>query len=595
MKLFPHHIILALCLFSLPAAYGQINVNDSIQRILNNHTIDAETRFQNAYNLIYYNSSPEETETFGLKVVYPFVQKAWKNQSEQLSHLSRLYLLIGFCHRERGGDDRNDKEHLFLEKALETAVKSEDNAICARCYTACGFTENKRGDIKRAHEYLYQAIAYYDKMEQYTKSSEMLYVIASNFFDIKDTDGMQRVLRQMEEYLRRDASKQSLYQYNVLKKSCYEMLLEKEKKEQGTFDIQSIDSTLLYIKKNIDLVENHLDELDRNWMHGYAYYYLAKAFDDYYPEQTDSIFFYIDKALEMMEKESFSRLQEANSAMELKIFLNTIRTNALAREGKMQEAYKVTSESLSMLDELKNYQNLNELRYKVYLFMTGYYEKANRPAEALKFHKLLLESEERRYENEKVQAINDMSAKYENEKKEIQIQTLMRENKTALRILGLTLGLLLTLLTMFLLIVLWSRLKRKNTEQRLYETALLAELRQNELEKMQNIKQQLEQNPVKNSIEKIAQLISVSQIEKEDKKNYLERLSTIDSKQLENIYHTSKTKITGMDMKYIICFFADIDKKDISLLFNVEPASVHTVRYRIKKKFSKDDTFRMML
>ena len=63
----------------------------------------------------------------------------------------------------------------------------------------------------------------------------------------------------------------------------------------------------------------------------------------------------------------------------------------------------------------------------------------------------------------------------------------------------------------------------------------------------------------------------------------------------ENAYQTSKTKITGMDMKYLICFAADIDAKDISLLFNIEPASVHTVRYRIRKKFAKEDVFRMIL
>jgi hypothetical protein len=124
---------------------------------------------------------------------------------------------------------------------------------------------------------------------------------------------------------------------------------------------------------------------------------------------------------------------------------------------------------------------------------------------------------------------------------------------------------------------------------------LLAELRQNEIEKMQINQQQLDQNPVKSVIENILHAISSSIIEKEVKKAYFERLSKIDTKLLETAYQTSKVKITGMDMKYIICFAADIDVKDISLLFNVEPASVHTVRYRIRKKFAKEDTFRMIL
>ncbi|MCL2329592.1 MAG: hypothetical protein FWC39_13920, partial [Bacteroidetes bacterium] len=143
-----------------------------------------------------------------------------------------------------------------------------------------------------------------------------------------------------------------------------------------------------------------------------------------------------------------------------------------------------------------------------------------------------------------------------------------------------------------LFIILWSRLNRKNAEQQLYEMALEAELRQNELEKMQKFQQQVEQNLVKNSIEKITGLVENSKIEEDAKKAYIERLSKIDVQLLENAYKTAKAKITGMDMKYIICFFAEIDTKDIRLLFNIEAESVNTVRYRIKKKFAKENTFR---
>jgi len=596
------YTVLALALFISPAIYGQINVKDSLLTILQNEVIEPENRFIAAYNLLFFNSSPEEAEALGLNIVYPFVKKTWNSQSEQLGRLARLQLMVSFCHRERGGEDKDEKERLFAEKALATALKSENNAACARCYLACGFMEIKRGDVKRGHEYLYQAIAYYDKMEQYVKSSEMLYVIAANFHEIKDTDGLQRVLQQMEECLQKDTSKQSQYQHNVIKHNYFDLLLEKEKRNNGTTDYHLVDSMMIYIQKNIDLVENFLRELSPNWMHGYAYYFLAKALDDYYPKQTTSIFLYLDKAIEMMEREWLSRTQESAAGKEFKIYINTIRAKALSRKGKMQESYKVMNEALLLLNELKDdnklskdYNNLSVHRHTAYQFMADYYEKINRPAEALKYQKLLQESEAQRYESEKIQAINEMSAKYETEKKEIRIQTLVKEYKTTQRILWLTIGLSVALLTAFLLIFLSSRLKRKNVEQQLYEMALLAELRQNELEKIQNLKQELEQSPVKNTIEKISWLVEDSIIEKNTKKTYLERLSKIDAKLLEQAYQSSKAKITGMDMKYIICFSADIDVKDISLLFNVEPASVHTVRYRIKKKFSKEDSFRAVL
>ena len=199
------------------ATYAQINVKDSLQTILNDQTVDSTARWNYAYTIISQHCSPEEAEELAMTVVFPFVQRTWAEQSRQLGYLSWLNQLISFKHRDRGGDDKDEKERYFAEKALETALESGLEVVIASCYHGCAFMELRRGDVKRAHENLYQAIIYYDKRGLYTNCSEMLYVIVSNFFEIKDTDGMERVLQQMKEYLEKDESKQSLYQYNVIK------------------------------------------------------------------------------------------------------------------------------------------------------------------------------------------------------------------------------------------------------------------------------------------------------------------------------------------------------------------------------------------
>jgi len=589
------HLLLAaaliLGLLSPSAASAQINVKDSVQTILQNDTLAANERYRAAHNLIFYNSPPEEAERLVFDIFYPFIKQHWKNESEQLAYLSRLYLLISLCHRERGGDDRIEQERLFCLKSLETAVASGDDAVCARSYMANGFRETGRGDTKLAHKYLYQAIFHYDKLEQYTKVSEMLYAIVANFWDIKDLEGMRRVLRQMEEYLEKDASKQSLYQYNVIKLLYFEVLLEKAKAANQPTDYHLVDSMMLHIKSNIELVENHLGELDPNWVQGWTYYYMARALDGYYPDQNDTILSYLDKAIDMLEGHWISRVTEPSAAKELEAVVSVLRGKALYRKGQEQEAYRCMNEALACFDYVKDFRNVERLRSEAHQFMADYYEKINRPDEALKFQKRLRESEAKRYENEKVQAINDMAAKYETEKKELQISGLIKQR----RILWLLIGLTAAMLLVSILLVVLSRLKRKNVVQQLYETALLAELHQQELEKLQSAQQQLERHPVQNTIENIAHIISGSIIDKDDKKVYLERLAGLDSKLLEGAYQTSNVKITGMDMKYIICFAADMDVKDIGLLFNIEPASVHTVRYRIRKKFAKEDVFRMIL
>ena len=280
-----------------------------------------------------------------------------------------------------------------------------------------------------------------------------------------------------------------------------------------------------------------------------------------------------------------------------------------------------------MLDELKTYGNLGIHRHRAYTFMADYYEKINRPAEALKYQKLLRKSEAQRYETEKVQAINDMSAKYETEKKEIQIQTLTKEKQTDQRISGLTISLIAVLFIALLIFIRFYRLRKKSLEQSIYESALLAELKQNELEQnlkekerlqqqyndmetqadrnkqkaqsydaaMKHIKQQLAQKPTKTMIEKLTGWISKSLMEKTKKNAYIRQLSELDIDMLEQGYLTADEKISNMDMKYIICFAIDMDTKDISLLFNVEPTSIRTVRYRIKKKFGNKNTYKFLM
>ena len=46
-----------------------------------------------------------------------------------------------------------------------------------------------------------------------------------------------------------------------------------------------------------------------------------------------------------------------------------------------------------------------------------------------------------------------------------------------------------------------------------------------------------------------------------------------------------------MDKRYILCFAAGMSVEDVADLFHIEPASVYTVRYRLRKKFPADSMF----
>ena len=101
--------------------------------------------------------------------------------------------------------------------------------------------------------------------------------------------------------------------------------------------------------------------------------------------------------------------------------------------------------------------------------------------------------------------------------------------------------------------------------------------------------------PIQILINNLIERISGSVIEKNKKDMYIRQLSNINSEILEQVYLNAEKKISGLDMKYIICFVTEMNVKDISLLFNIEPASVLTARYRIRKKFGGNNTFRFLI
>jgi len=121
-------------LFSL-ASYGQINVKDSLQTLLQNDTVDVQTRFDNAAVLITCHASPQEAE--------------------------------------------------------ELCMNVGNNVFCAHTLYFLGATEIPQGNWAQAVEHLYEAIGYYDKAEMYVMTTELLHIIATGFFDLNDLAGME--------------------------------------------------------------------------------------------------------------------------------------------------------------------------------------------------------------------------------------------------------------------------------------------------------------------------------------------------------------------------------------------------------------------
>ncbi len=66
---------------------------------------------------------------------------------------------------------------------------------------------------------------------------------------------------------------------------------------------------------------------------------------------------------------------------------------------------------------------------------------------------------------------------------------------------------------------------------------------------------------------------------------YLNALAHFDKQRFEEVGSMAKHKLTESDKRYMICFIVGMSMADIATIFHVEPTSLYTMKYRIKKKF----------
>ena len=284
-------------------------------------------------------------------------------------------------------------------------------------------------------------------------------------------------------------------------------------------------------------------------------------------------------------------------------------------------------EVISLLEESGDVNSLITEYGEAYGLLVKIYEETNRPVLALKYQKLMNDIHRKRFNQEKMEALKELEVKYEVEKKENQITWLEEKNQAARKTIILVVFFLIALSFVLILILVLFRLRKRNLEQQVYESALLAELKQDELvqsssEKkrlqeeydklsalarenedlakkyevqLSTIKQQINQGTVASVIGKMVDIVEHSLLDTETKQLYAGKLFSLDTDEMEKLFLPVGDKMTSMDMKYILCFYVDMDAKDIGLMFNVEAASVYTVRYRIRKKFKDYPSFKFLM
>jgi len=613
------HIILLL--FLIPRyGFAEENIQQNVQNILNDKTInDPYERWKTANDTVTNHIphlSSEETIHLYHDILLPFIEKNVKDNRKHTLAKSSVYEKIIVLYEEMGFPEDDANMEAFYHKAVEFAEQCRDDTIQARLYNDYGIFQSIMGNIPLAHEYYYKALAIFETLNDFDYIFKCLFEIAENLLVTRDVAGLRKVVEQMQRYTEMPTfggNPYCLYNFYSVQTAYYNTLSEDNP------EIAAYKDTLLQVSRKTIHVSKMMQERGASDAFGFAYYNMAYVYRECYPQRYDSIYYFLEAALDL-------KVGSKQMDTELEICVFILYAELHFEQKRYKEAEKDMLYALSLLEQVTD-DNTTPEYAEACKFLVMYYETMNRPYEALKYHKLLLENEKKRYDNDKIVAMNNMLVKYETEKKQVHIEWLTERNKNARKILILTLCLIVLLSIVLLALIRLIKLRKKNFEISIYEAALVSELKQNELEqnlkekeqleiqyqklktqsdrniqksqlydaKLKQIERQLEQKPTKTIIGKLIGLITGSYMEKTKKNAYIRQLSELDIEMIELGYHTANEKISNMDMKYIICFAIDMDVKDMSDIFDVEPTTVRTVRYRIKKKFGNKNTFKFLM
>ena len=198
------------------------------------------------------------------------------------------------------------------------------------------------------------------------------------------------------------------------------------------------------------------------------------------------------------------------------------------------------------------------------------------------YQQKLLENNELRYDEDKRRVLQEVQTQYEVEKQQLEMDKLAAENSR-----GRWLLVALWLLLLLLVIGYWLLVMgRRNAEAKLYEAALEAD---NMRQTIRSLESQTDVDPLVILVDEL-----VGQLEGGAQRDYVERtvvqLRELDLGHIQVLLSHGK-KVTTMDKRYILCFAAGMTVEEIADFMSLEPASVYTVRYRLRKKFSLEYPF----
>ena len=461
---------------------------------------------------------------------------------------------------------------MFAQGNFAFAAQSTDSLVFQRALAQrdYGIDAFKQGKSAAAQDSLIAAYDTFMRLRRYDYASLCLYERAIEYMNIGAFDQMEVLMRQLE----------ALTQMPNQQAGAAELILFNYYSVASAYYAQ-LDSGVLAIRYG-ELSIQAMEELPNpeQWriIPPWNYYNQALYYDFYTsPRQTDSIEVYLRRAehaatlLPHLE----DRQEVCISIQDMWAWLHYYRKQYRAAEQTMREV-------LARIDSVAEFHPNTILteRGEAYAFMVMLCTEQGRYREALDWQERLIENNTVRYDIDKTASLQEIETRYEVEKQTLEMERLQERNLAFRRLLYLLLSLLFC--AILLIVVLY--LRKKNTEARLYEAALEADNMRSEIDATKAAPTDAFRELL---IDNLIQQLRALPAETPYKEPTIQRLKSLDTKRLSNLF-TQGRQLTNMDKRYLLCFAAGMTVEQIAHLFHIEPASVYTVRYRLRKKFPAD-------
>ena len=478
---------------------------------------------------------------------------------------------------------------LFAQGNFAFAAQPADSlafqrALLQRNY---GIDAFKQGHSKAAQDSLIAACGTFMRLQRYDYASLCLYERAIEYMNIGAFDQMEVLMRQLEALTKllnqqKGAEALILFNYYSVASAYYAQL-------------DSGDLAIRYGEQSIRAMEQLPNPEQWRIIPPWNYYNQALYYDFYSsPRQTDSIEVYLRRAehAATLLSRPEDRQEVSISIQDMWAWLHYYRKQYGAAEQTMRKV-------LARIDSVAEYypNTVVTERGEAYAFMVMLCTEQGRYREALDWQERLIENNAVRYDIDKTASLQEIETRYEAEKQALEMERLQERNLAFRRFLYLLLSLLFC--AILLIVVLY--LRKKNTEEKLYEAALEADNMRSAMdaapaaapsEKGESGREDKQDGMralqlLADNLIKQLQQMPVSCAYKSQSISHLQALNWENLAQL----CTRGNRLTNMDKRYILCFAAGMSVEDVADLFHIEPASVYTVRYRLRKKFPADSMF----